>query len=128
MSAIVGSTCIAIGIHLAFRSVSDLTNHGQDGTPAPWDPPENLIVIGIYKTVRNPMVSGIGFVLLGEGVTLGSSLLLLWLVIWIVGNLIYTPLIEEPELEKRFGDAYLKYKENVPRWVPIFWSREENNS
>jgi protein-S-isoprenylcysteine O-methyltransferase Ste14 len=124
MIAIAGSACIIIGIYIIFRSVSDLTNHGKDGTPVPWDPPENLIVKGIYKTVRNPMVSGISFVLLGEVIFFSSSSLLFLLTIWVLGNLIYTPLVEEPELEKRFGDSYLQYKRNVPRWVPVL--RTEN--
>jgi protein-S-isoprenylcysteine O-methyltransferase Ste14 len=32
--------------------------------------------------------------------------------------LIYVPLIEESKLAERFGDEYLVYKENVPRWIP----------
>lgn len=119
MRLIAGLVCMAIGLYIVFRSALDLTNHGQDGTPAPWDPPENLIVKGIYKTVRNPMVCGISVVLLGEEILLGSLPLLFWVVIWILSNMAYTPLIEEPELTKRFGDSYLRYKKNVPRWVPV---------
>jgi hypothetical protein len=36
------------------------------------------------------------------------------------------PLIEEPELEKRFEDSYLKHKKNVPRGVPVLLHRKEN--
>ena len=34
------------------------------------------------------------------------------------GNLIYIPLIEEKKLTERFGNEYLIYKKNVPRWIP----------
>ena len=33
-------------------------------------------------------------------------------------NSIYFILKEEPDLQKRFGEDYKKYKENVPRWIP----------
>jgi protein-S-isoprenylcysteine O-methyltransferase Ste14 len=33
-------------------------------------------------------------------------------------NVIYIPLSEEPGLARRFGDDYLEYKRNVPRWIP----------
>jgi hypothetical protein len=29
----------------------------------------------------------------------------------------YNP-VDEKDLEKRFGDDYLQYKRNVPRWIP----------
>jgi protein-S-isoprenylcysteine O-methyltransferase Ste14 len=122
---IAGATCLFVGIYIIFRALPDLTDRGKDGTPAPWDPSKNLVVNGIYSKVRNPMISGISFVLLAEAMIVGSSPLLLWFILWIAGNLIYTPLIEEPELEKRFGVNYLKYKENVPRWIPLFNSQEK---
>ena len=31
---------------------------------------------------------------------------------------VYIPLVEEPGLLKRFGEEYLTYKRNVPRWIP----------
>jgi protein-S-isoprenylcysteine O-methyltransferase Ste14 len=33
-------------------------------------------------------------------------------------NHVYFILSEEPGLEKRFGQEYLEYKKNVPRWIP----------
>jgi len=36
----------------------------------------------------------------------------------VVVNAAYIPLSEEPGLVKRFGEEYLTYKRNVPRWVP----------
>ena len=35
-----------------------------------------------------------------------------------VANMIYIPLREEPGLANRFGDDYLHYMQNVPRWIP----------
>lgn len=88
------------------------------GTLAPFDPPEKLVVRGIYRYVRNPMMLGAFCLLLGESVFFGSLPLLALFVIAVVVNLIYIPLVEEPGLAKRFDEDYLRYKENVPRWVP----------
>jgi protein-S-isoprenylcysteine O-methyltransferase Ste14 len=30
----------------------------------------------------------------------------------------YVRWIEEPHLERRFGDEYRRYVESVPRWIP----------
>ena len=39
-------------------------------------------------------------------------------LVFLVVNAIYISLSEEPGLVKRFGDDYLTYKRNVPRWIP----------
>jgi protein-S-isoprenylcysteine O-methyltransferase Ste14 len=65
--------------------------------------------------VRNPMISGVLSILLGEAVLLGSVALLLWFLVIFVANALIMPLIEEPLLESRFGSDYTTYKQNVPR-------------
>jgi protein-S-isoprenylcysteine O-methyltransferase Ste14 len=40
------------------------------------------------------------------------------MVIFFIINAIYFPLVEEKNLERRFGEVYLLYQKNVPRWVP----------
>ena len=76
------------------------------------------MVRGVYRHVRNPMISGVLFVLLGESVLTASVPLFCWFLIVALVYAIYIPLSEEPGLVKRFGDEYLTYKRNVPRWVP----------
>lgn len=90
----------------------------EEGTLAPWDPPPRLVVKGAYRYVRNPMISGVIFVLLGEALVLRSLPHLLWMLVFSAVNLVYIPLSEEPGLERRFGDAYHRYRANVPRFVP----------
>lgn len=53
-----------------------------------------------------------------EAVLLGVTPLLSWFIIFVIVNLIYIPWFEEPGLEQRFGADYLRYKQNVPRWIP----------
>jgi protein-S-isoprenylcysteine O-methyltransferase Ste14 len=89
-----------------------------EGTLAPWDPTQKLVVRGVYRHVRNPMISGVFCILLGEAILAGSLPLLDWFFFFLLVNLIYIPLLEEPGLARRFGEDYLRYKENVPRWIP----------
>ncbi len=105
------------GLGLAVWTVKLFMTFG-DGTPAPWDPPQKLVIRGPYRHVRNPMITGVLFMLLAEAMLFKSWPLALWMGVFFTGNAIYFPLFEEKGLEKRFGDAYRAYKAHVPRWIP----------
>jgi protein-S-isoprenylcysteine O-methyltransferase Ste14 len=64
------------------------------------------------------MITGVFFILLGEAVLAASLPLLGWFAVFVVVNAAYIPLFEEPGLVRRFGDDYLAYQQNVPRWIP----------
>jgi len=100
------------------------------GTPAPWDPPLHLVVNGPYRYVRNPMISGIVFILAGETLIFMSAGLLIWVAAFFTINAVYIPFCEEPALERRFGDEYSEYRRNVPRWIPRCkaWHRGGNHT
>ena len=114
---IAGSVLMLGGLTLVSRTIRLFATVGQ-GTLAPWAPPSRLVVRGIYRHVRNPMITGVLLILSGEVLVLGSVPLLQLFGIFLVINLIYIPLLEEPLLEKRFGKQYLRYKQAVPRWIP----------
>jgi Putative protein-S-isoprenylcysteine methyltransferase len=88
------------------------------GTLAPWSPTQKLIVEGPYKYCRNPMISGVFFMLVGEGLMLYSVNILIWAVAFFLINTVYFIFVEERDLLQRFGSDYLKYKKHVPRWIP----------
>ena len=88
------------------------------GTLAPWDPTRHLVVEGPYRIVRNPMITAVAAVLAGEALVHRSPRLALWLAVFVVVNQLYFLAVEEPGLERRFGDEYRRYKATVPRWVP----------
>jgi protein-S-isoprenylcysteine O-methyltransferase Ste14 len=57
-------------------------------------------------------------VLLGEALLTASLPHLGWFTFAGLVYAVYIPLSEEPGLTKRFGDDYMTYKRNLPRWVP----------
>ncbi|NDJ54000.1 MAG: isoprenylcysteine carboxylmethyltransferase family protein [Chloroflexi bacterium] len=114
---LLGVLLIGLGLILLTATIRLFMQYGQ-GTLAPWDPTEQLVVHGIYRYVRNPMISGVLTILLGEAVLFGSWWVFGWFVLFGVGNLIYIPLIEEPHTAQRFGPAYETYKAQVPAWIP----------
>ena len=99
------------------------------GTPVPFNPPPQLVTTGPYAYVRNPMLTGVFALLFGFGVLLGSaSLLAVFTPLFIYINFWELKSIEEPELEKRLGVDYIKYRKRTPMFFPnlmvIFGKRE----
>jgi protein-S-isoprenylcysteine O-methyltransferase Ste14 len=112
-----GLLLIGLGLAILLTTIRYFARIGR-GTLAPWDPTKKLVIAGPYRYFRNPMISGVLCVLLGETLFFGSLALFLWFAFFLVINVVYMPLSEEPGLEKRFGDEYQTYKQNVPRWIP----------
>jgi len=89
------------------------------GTPVPFNPPRELVTVGPYAWSRNPMLTGVFAFLFGIGFLLHSvSMIFVWTPVFIVFNVLELKLVEEPELERRFGESYIKYKRCVPMFVP----------
>jgi protein-S-isoprenylcysteine O-methyltransferase Ste14 len=112
-----GAVLLAIGLTLWGSTVRLFATAGR-GTLAPWDPTTRLVVRGPYRYVRNPMISGVLFILLGEAAIAGSVPLLIWCATFFAVNAVYIPVSEEPGLRRRFGADYDRYRANVPRWIP----------
>jgi protein-S-isoprenylcysteine O-methyltransferase Ste14 len=112
-----GVLLVAVGLLLFVTTVALFARIGQ-GTLAPWDPTSKLVVRGPYRHVRNPMISGVLCLLLGEAALLGAAPLLAWFGGVFAVNAVYLPLVEEPGLVRRFGADYESYRNQVPRWVP----------
>ena len=117
LPVLLGLFFVTLGLAILIKTIHLFMQIGE-GTLAPWDPTQILVVRGIYRHVRNPMISGVFCILLGEAILLGSIPLLVWFGFFVLVNIAYMPFIEEPNLERRFGEEYSRYKENVPRWIP----------
>lgn len=113
----VGAVIFLAGFALFAWCVSLFVKVGK-GTLAPWDPTRRFVAVGPYRYVRNPMISGVLTMLIGESVLLGSRVIAVWAATFFVINVVYFFIFEEPDLEARFGDEYRRYKTAVPRWLP----------
>lgn len=122
---VLGAGLIAAGFALWLWTVRLFSRVGR-GTLAPWDPPRHLVVEGPYLHTRNPMISAVAAVLLGEAAIFGSTALLIWAAAFLVANHVFFLLHEEPRLERRFGDDYRRYRSEVHRWIPrpTPWERD----
>jgi protein-S-isoprenylcysteine O-methyltransferase Ste14 len=118
-----GAALIAAGLRLWWQTIRLFVEVGQ-GTLAPWDPPRRFVARGPYRRLRNPMISALGAVLLGEALLLGSLAILVFFGGFAVVNAIYIPALEEPALRRRFGVEYERYRRVVPRWIPRGAARE----
>lgn len=117
LNIIVSVPILAIGLFLMLWSVLHFVK--VKGTPVPFNPPPKLVTTGPYTYVRNPMLTGLFFLLFGLGVLFRSiSLVSIFTPLFILLNLLELKAIEEPELEKRLGKEYLEYKKRVPMFIP----------
>ena len=112
-----GLVVLGTGILLFTASLGRFAVNGR-GTLAPWDPPRHLVVRGPYRFVRNPMISGVIIILVGEALVLLSFPHGIWAGLFLTLNLIFIPLAEEPQLEQRFGEPYREYRRHVRRFLP----------
>ena len=88
------------------------------GTPAPVAPPEQLVVGGLYRYVRNPMYVAVLACIIGQFLVLGQPVLLLYAALAFMAVFAFVRLYEEPTLTSRFGDSYREYRDAVPGWWP----------
>ncbi len=112
-----GPGLLALGLTLMTITIRQFAREGK-GTLAPWDPTRRLVVSGVYRHVRNPMITGVLCNLAGEALLLRAPAIAAWFALFLLGNAIYMPLVEERGLEKRFGEDYRRYRAAVPRWIP----------
>jgi len=112
-----GLILILFGLTMMAMTISSFIRIGK-GTLAPWLPTKRLVIKGPYRYVRNPMILGVMTVLLGEALVLWSQNIFIWTAIFLLINTVYFILYEEPDLEKKFGNGYLRYKKHVSRWLP----------
>jgi protein-S-isoprenylcysteine O-methyltransferase Ste14 len=116
-TAVAGAVLVAAGLVLVIWTARLFVKVGR-GTLAPWDPTSRLVVLGPYRYVRNPMITGVGLILAGEALFFRSWWIAIELAVFLAVNAIYFPLVEEPGLRRRFGAEYEEYCSRVPRWLP----------
>lgn len=90
------------------------------GTPAPIDPPKELVIVGFYRYVRNPMYMGVLSMIVGHFLWFGYWNLLIYAVVVFFAFNTFVTYFEEPTLKQNFGASYEEYCKRVPRWIPRF--------
>jgi protein-S-isoprenylcysteine O-methyltransferase Ste14 len=114
-----GVLLLAAGIGMLAWTIRLFARRGQ--TLAPWDETTQLVIEGPYRYTRNPMISGVCMMLLGEAVLIGSWWLAIWFGLFVIGQTIFISTGEEPGLVKKFGEPYREYQRHVPAVFP--WRR-----
>jgi protein-S-isoprenylcysteine O-methyltransferase Ste14 len=103
------------GLGVYLRCVTDFGAAG--GTPAPIDPPKQLVVRGLYRYSRNPMYVGVLSVIAGQALLFDSLRLALYAALVFGLFHAFVVLYEEPHLRRAFGRSYERFCERVPRWL-----------
>ena len=116
---LLGFAPLLLGAGIALHCTFSFAWRGR-GTPAPFDAPIHLVVDGLYRYVRNPMYLGMALFLIGEWLIWGSNLrsALIYLGVFAIAAFLFVIAHEEPTLAQKFGNEYLEYRRNVPRFVP----------
>ena len=112
-----GILLILIGLPLLLEAFGRFAIQGR-GTPAPVLTPEQLVVQGFYRNVRNPRYVAVVSLIVGQALFFGDARLLVYaLLVWLVFHL-FVILYEEPMLRRRYGSQYERYCDAVRRWIP----------
>ena len=87
------------------------------GTPNPLVPPRTLVTTGPFAWTRNPIILSHALATLGVAFLVASpAAVVIVLLLGVPVQFIVRH--EERSLEARYGDAYRRYREDVPRWLP----------
>ena len=107
----------AAGLALGLWSIYAQVTIGR-GTPVPMAPTQKLVVKPPFTYCRNPMTLGTFIAYLALPAWLGSWSALALVLTLTAALLLYIKLLEEKELEARFGQEYLEYKRTTPFFLP----------
>ena len=124
VSLAVSILCFILGLPWMLSAVFWQLVRGK-GTPVPIVPTKHFLQNGPYRYVRNPMILGFSLYLLGWAFLFNKGGAFLAAAVIIAFLLAEVKIIEEPELEKRFGDAYREYKKETPFMFPKWRSRKQ---
>jgi protein-S-isoprenylcysteine O-methyltransferase Ste14 len=112
-----GAAMLGAGIGIVILCVRDFLVIGR-GTLAPWDPPKNLVIVGLYKHVRNPMYVGALTIIFGTAICTGSPAVFAYGILVAIIFHMRVLRYEEPRLAAQFGDDWANYSRTVSRWLP----------
>ncbi len=114
---VIGGALVAAGTLVLLDSFARFAIKGL-GTPAPVFPTRHLVVSGLYRHVRNPMYLAVVAVIMGQGLILADTRLLVYGVFAGFCFHLFVVAYEEPTLRAAFGSEYDVFCRCVSRWLP----------
>jgi protein-S-isoprenylcysteine O-methyltransferase Ste14 len=110
--ASLGAAASLAGLGAALRAWCTLYNRFAQGER------KTLATAGPYAWLRNPIYVGNTLVLLGCALASGLAWLAPVTCVW--AFLVYDQVVrhEERRLLDKYGEAYQRYRDRVPRWIP----------
>ena len=78
-----------------------------------------LITHGIYTRSRNPQYFGYGLMFLGAAIASGSMLAFIFVAVFALMVHVGITKVEEPHLERVFGQPFIDYRQRVRRYFTI---------
>jgi protein-S-isoprenylcysteine O-methyltransferase Ste14 len=117
VAQVLGAILTLAGVLVAAHAFARFVTEGR-GTPVPVAAPDQLVIGGFYRYVRNPMYVALLAALIGQALLFASwSVLLLAALLW-AATASFVHWHEEPALRRRFGAQYEAYLKAVPGWLP----------
>lgn len=113
-----GLVILAAGTVGLLWCVRDFYVRGK-GTLAPWSPPQQLVIVGLYRFCRNPMYVCVLLILAGWAASFASAGLLAYGAIVALAFHLRVVHGEEPWLARKHGADWQAYASRVPRWLPL---------
>jgi protein-S-isoprenylcysteine O-methyltransferase Ste14 len=114
---VLGTALLLIGLFFTLWAMSGLgfkKAFGQDT--------KTLNRFGFYQYTRNPQIVAYGIALLGIAILWASPYSLGWVLIYaIIAHMMVTT--EEEHLSSIYKEAYVDYSKDVPRYIPLFWRK-----
>jgi protein-S-isoprenylcysteine O-methyltransferase Ste14 len=117
VNLIIGGLLVILGAVFGLWSIVQQITQAQ-GTPIPVMATQKLLIHGVFKYSRNPMLFGLFCAYLGLALLVESISSIVAVVLFTLLIIVYIKTIEEKELELRFGQDYLDYKVSTPFFFP----------
>ena len=114
---IIGAVSLLAGGFIAISGIVGFRKAKTTVNPTKPDKASSLVCSGIYRYTRNPMYTGLLFVLIAWSCFLDNLFSLLFVFAYLLYMTQFQIKPEERVLESIFGKNYNNYKDRVRRWL-----------
>lgn len=113
----VAAAFFLIGLAIVALGGASFRRAGTTVNPLKPENTSSLVVTGIYHYTRNPMYLGFASALVGWAVYLEAPFALLGPLFFVLFITRFQIIPEERELNAKFGQEFVAYRERVRRWL-----------